>query len=160
MNQTHITKDPSRKKIVVQRTFDAPRPRVWAAWTDSALLDQWWAPKPWKAVTHSFDFREGGHWHYYMSGPEGEKHWAWIDYLTINAPENFTGEDAFCDEAGQKSGEISGIHWLNEFHDAGETTDVIVTITFSTEADMEQIIGMGFEEGFSMGLDQLEELLA
>ena len=27
------------------RTFDAPRERVWRAWTDAEALAQWWGPK-------------------------------------------------------------------------------------------------------------------
>ncbi|HEU0022121.1 MAG TPA: hypothetical protein VFR55_10695 [Dehalococcoidia bacterium] len=86
--------------------------------------------------------------------------WVCFDYITVKTLESFAGEAAFCDEAGRKSGEIPSMHWLNEFHSEGETTNVIVTISFSTEADMDRIIGMGLEEGFSMGLDQLEKLLA
>lgn len=159
MHTAHITKDVAHKKIIVERVFAAPREKVWQAWTDSNLLDQWWAPQPWKAVTESFDFREGGHWHYYMSGPQGEKVWAWIGYLTIDPQKSFTAEDAFCDEMGKSSGDMPSMHWKNEFQEAEAATKVTVTITFSSEADMNKIIEMGFEEGFSMGLDNLEALL-
>jgi uncharacterized protein YndB with AHSA1/START domain len=49
--QTVITKDASKKKLLVVREFDAPLEQVWKAWTDSKLLDSWWAPRPWKAET-------------------------------------------------------------------------------------------------------------
>ena len=38
--------DKENKRISVKREFAAPLSRVWAAWTESELLDQWWAPKP------------------------------------------------------------------------------------------------------------------
>lgn len=159
MSKTQLTKDRAKKQIVVERVFQAPRGKVWRAWTESALLDQWWAPKPWKAETASFDFSEGGHWHYSMNGPGGEKVWAWIGYLSINPEESFTAEDAFCDEAGKKNTEMPVMHWENEFRAEGEATKVVITITFASEGDMNKIIEMGFEEGFSMGLDNLDALL-
>lgn len=69
--QTTIAKDAANKKLIVVREFDAPLAEVWKAWTDSSILDQWWAPKPWKAKTKTMDFREGGTWLYSMVGPDG-----------------------------------------------------------------------------------------
>ena len=63
-------KDVTNKKVTVIRHFDAPVDHVWRAWTEVDLLDQWWAPKPWKAETKTMDFRSGGSWLYAMIGPE------------------------------------------------------------------------------------------
>ena len=61
--------------ITVKREFAAELSLVWDAYTKSEILDQWWAPKPWKARTKTMEFREGGYWHYAMVGPAGEEHW-------------------------------------------------------------------------------------
>ncbi len=79
------------KTISIKREFNAERPLVWDAYTKSEILDQWWAPSPWKARTKTMDFREGGHWHYAMVGPEGEEHWALVNYKTIQPLQKFTG---------------------------------------------------------------------
>ena len=42
----------------------------------------------------------------------------------------------------------------------GSETLVDVEISFTREADMEKIIAMGFEAGFTMALGNLDELLA
>ena len=73
MSHAIFTKDLEAKTLTVERDFDAPRSRVWEAFTKSDILEQWLAPKPWKAFTVSSDFREGGYWHCYMVGPEGVK---------------------------------------------------------------------------------------
>src|SRR5687768_8096768 len=96
----NFTIDKENKKIKVEREFDAPVARVWAAWTEQELLDQWWAPKPWKARTKTMDFREGGYWLYAMVGPEGEEHWARADYKSISPLRSFSAADSFCDENG------------------------------------------------------------
>lgn len=157
-NETKI-KQEGATKLVVTRTFNAERSKVWRAWTESSLLDQWWAPKPWKAETKTMEFAEGGRWLYAMVGPEGEKHWACVDYKTIDAQNSFTATDAFCDENGVPSGEMPSMDWHNTFTATGNATDVVIEITFDSEESLNTIIQMGFKEGFSMGLGNLDELL-
>jgi len=53
--------DKENKVINVERAFAAPISKVWSAWTEREILDQWWAPKPWKAKTKSLDFSVGGY---------------------------------------------------------------------------------------------------
>jgi uncharacterized protein YndB with AHSA1/START domain len=158
-HQTNITKDLTNKKLRVVREFDAPIHQVWQAWTESHLLDQWWAPKPWKAQTKTMDFREGGHWLYAMVGPDGAQTWCRADYKTIDPEKGFTVVDAFCDENGKATTDFPSMHWKNEFFQTPAGTRVEVEITFSSEADLEKIIEMGFKEGFTAALTNLDELL-
>ena len=160
MNKPVITKNVAAKTITVERAFAAPRTRVWEAWTKSELLEQWWAPKPWKAVTKSFSFVEGGHWHYYMLGPDGSKQYCWEGYETITPEERFTMSNGFCDEQGVRDESRPLMHWNIEFVSVDETAKVNATIQFDSAEDMEKIITLGFEEGFSMGLGNLDEVLA
>lgn len=159
MNKPVVTKDFENKRMIVERMFDAPRSKVWEAWTKSELLEKWWAPKPWKAVTKTFEFKVGGHWLYYMLGPEGEKSWCWAGYTAIDAENSFEAEDAFCDENGVKSSNMPAMKWRNEFYDEGDKTKVIVTTQFTSLEDMEKTLKMGVEEGFSMALENLDEVL-
>ena len=158
--QTQVTKDLANKKIVVEREFDATPVNVWKAWTERELLDQWWAPKPWKTETQKMDFREGGAWLYCMVGPEGERHWCRVDYKTISKHNSFTGLDAFCDENGSINQDLPTMDWKVDFSKTDSGTIVRVEVTFATEADLEKIVEMGFEEGFTSALGNLDELLA
>lgn len=158
--ETIYTKDLANKKIHVEREFDAPVEQVWQAWTQSELLDQWWAPRPWKANTKSMDFREGGRWLYYMEGPDGSRHYCRCDYGSIAPNKSYTGLDAFCDEAGNINNEFPRMNWKVEFNKADQRTKVNVEIAFTTEADLEKIIEMGFKEGFAMAHSNLDELLS
>lgn len=160
MHKSVFKENPDQKTLTVERTFPAPVNRVWAAWTEKELLEQWWAPKPWQAVSKSFDFREGGHWHYYMEGPDGERHWALVIYKKIAPEKWFTAHDDFCDEDRNLNPDLPGNDWRNEFTADGDQTHVLVTLTFVSVEDMQKIVAMGFKEGFSMGLDQLEALLS
>ena len=152
--------DKENKQIRVDREFNAPRNLVWKAWTTADILEQWWAPKPWKAVTGEMRFEEGGHWHYYMQGPEGEKHYCTADYKKITAPQTLTYQDAFCDEHYQINDAHPRMNWTNEFEGVGDATVVHIVIQFDKLEDLETIIQMGFKEGFTMGLGNLDEWLA
>lgn len=68
-------------------------------------------------------------------------------------------EDSFCDENGNITNEIPGMHWQNEFSGTDTGTKVEVEITFDSEADMEKIMEMGFEVGFTAAHGNLDELL-
>ena len=157
--QTSITKNATNKLLVV-REFDGSLEQVWKAWTQSDLLDQWWAPRPWKANTKSMDFKEGGTWLYYMEGPDGSRHYCRVDYETIVPDKSFTSVDSFCDEHGNKTLELPSMHWKNVFSKTDTGTKVTVEITFSSEAELEKIVEMGFKEGFTMAHSNLDELLA
>lgn len=64
--------DVSSHDLVISRLLRAPRARLWQAWTDPALLAQWWCPKPWTTEVLAFDLRPGGAFHTLMRGPDGE----------------------------------------------------------------------------------------
>jgi uncharacterized protein YndB with AHSA1/START domain len=159
LKQTEISRDFKNKKVQVVREFDASLEEVWRAWTESELLDLWWAPKPWKARTKYMDFREGGYWLYAMEGPEGEETWCREDYKTIVTPKFFTAVDGFCDENGVLTPDFPQMFWTNEFSQTDTGTRVDIEVRFDSEADLQKIVEMGFEEGFTAALGNLDELL-
>ncbi|HLN52682.1 MAG TPA: SRPBCC domain-containing protein [Lentimicrobium sp.] len=150
--------DKENKKIEVEREFHAPVNRVWQAWTDSKMLDRWWAPKPWKAKTKTMDFRDGGFWLYAMQGPEGEEHWARADFSNISPEKQFSVKDAFCDSNGNIDHSFPIAHWNLRFDDRGNSTLVKIDINYPTVADLEKYIEMGFKEGFSAAMENLDEI--
>lgn len=151
--------EKSTNKIKVDRSFDAPLDLVWAAWTEADILDQWWAPKPYRTETKSLNFKVGGQWLYAMISPEGEKHWCLFDYHKIEHEKCFAGMDAFCDEEAKIADTKPRCFWENTFTKKGETTLVNIDIHFDTLEDLEQIIEMGFKEGFTMGLNNLDQYI-
>lgn len=152
--------DKQNNKIKVEREFAAPIDLVWQAWTQSEILDQWWAPKPWKTVTKSMDFSEGGKWLYAMVGPAGEEHWCTCQYRNIKQQQHFSYKDAFCDENGNINTSHPSMDWTNVFKGEAETTTVNIVISFDKLEDLETIIQMGFKEGFTMGLQNLDHYLS
>lgn len=148
------------KQLRVEREFNATVPEVWKAWTDSSILDLWWAPLPFKAVTTKMDFRPGGAWQYYMAGPNGEKHYCTVTYDSIEVERSFSGDDAFCDENGVINRDFPVMKWNVSFTEAGKNTKVEVLVSFESEEDLKKIVEMGFKEGFQMAHGNLDKVLA
>lgn len=157
MSNTKFTIDD--KKMLIERSFAAPIATVWKAWTTAEILDQWWAPKPWKTETREMYFRNGGHWLYSMNGPEGEKHWARADYESIVTERSYVAEDCFCDENGVRNNEMPGMHWNVTFIPDGENTVVRVDVTCPTPEALKTVVEMGMKEGISAAHDNLDALL-
>ncbi len=152
--------DKEKNQITVDRSFNAPLDLVWAAWTEAELLDQWWAPKPYQAITKSQDFRVGGKWLYHMLGPTGDKHWCYFIYEKIEPMTYFGGHDSFCDEHGNANTSKPIVHWGSTFNDQGDSTLVNIVLQFKSFEDLEMIIQMGFKEGFTAGLENLDHYIS
>ncbi len=154
-----FTVDKTNHTIRVTREFGAELNLVWQAWTTAELLDQWWAPKPYYVQTKTLHFAEGGQWHYAMISPEGDKHWCLADYKTIDPTKSYTALDAFCDEAGNMNADMPRTFWTNVFTANNGTTTVNITLQYQSLADLEKVLAMGMQEGFTMALGNLDELL-
>lgn len=145
--------------VNVKREFSADLELVWEAWTNPEILDQWWAPQPYRTETKSMDFREGGMWLYAMISPQDEKHWCKNDYQKIEHQKSFSGLDAFCDENGTINESMPRTLWTNTFVENGETTVVNISARYDSLADLEKVIQLGFKEGFTMALENLDQYI-
>ena len=163
MNPENIMKftvDKENLAVKVERSFAAPLDLVWSAWTEAELLDQWWGPKPYHVETKTMDFTQGGRWLYAMVGPEGQRHWALREFTEINPRKNFTYRSVFCDEDGKVNPATTSSTWVNSFVERDGVTLVTNDIRCQSVEHLEAQIKMGFKEGYTAGLDQLQELLA
>lgn len=152
--------DKEKHTLYIKREFSAGRQRVWDCYTKSELLEQWLAPKPYTLKTKSMDFREGGHWLYAMISPEGKSFWSRTDYLKIIPIESYNAIDGFCDESGQINTDLPRAEWVVGFEESSNTTLVNITIKYASLSDLDTVLKMGMQEGFTMSLNQLEQLLA
>jgi len=158
-NRTVFTKDFANNKMLVTHQCDADVNTVWDMWTKPELLDLWWAPRPWKSETKSMEFKNGGRRVYAMVGPNNEHHWCIADFKNINAKTSFDWKDAFTDENQVINQAMPQTDWRALFSKDGDGTKVTVTL-LGPGAQLQKLIEMGFEEGFTMALGNLDEELA
>lgn len=158
-NPTQVVKDLKTKTILVSREFNAPVELVWRAFTESEILDKWWGPEPWRAETKFQDFSVGGYWLYAMVGPENEKHWGRMNYMSIDTPNYFELEDVFCDEDGNPNLDLPVSKGINEFTPTSAGTRVEFKMAYSSVEQIQTIVEMGFEEGITTCFEQLNQWL-
>ncbi|NML40823.1 SRPBCC domain-containing protein [Chitinophaga sp. G-6-1-13] len=151
--------DKDKNTLTIRREFRARRQLVWDAYTKSELLDQWFAPKPFTTKTKHMDFREGGYWLYAMVDPEGKEYWGRTDYKKIHPIDNYSALDAFCDDNGDINPELPRATWDVHFQDKGENALVETIVTYGSLTDLEKVIQMGMQEGLTLTLEKLDELL-
>lgn len=83
-----------------------------------------------------------------------------MNYLAISHRKYFDMEDFFCDEKGITNSELPVSKGKIEFAVTGKGTRVDFRMFYPTEADLQKIVEMGFEQGISICLDQLEEMFS
>jgi uncharacterized protein YndB with AHSA1/START domain len=153
-----FTVDKSAKSVFMVREFNAELSLVWDAFTKQEILDQWWAPKPWMSKTISMDFKVGGRRFYAMVSPEGEERgWQIQDYTSITPKTNFKFLGVFADK--DENPFLPGSNWDLNFSEQDGITRVSITIYNDSLERLEKMIELGFKEGFTVTLNQLETLL-
>jgi uncharacterized protein YndB with AHSA1/START domain len=88
------------KPFVIARVFDAPRDRVWKAWTEVEQMKQWWGPKGFTVVHCALDLQPGGKGHYCLRAPDGSDLWGRFVYREIVKPERLVWINSFSDKDG------------------------------------------------------------
>ena len=152
-----FTVDKTTKTVFITREFAAELSLVWDAFTKQEILDQWVAPKPWASKTKYMNFKVGGRRFYAMVSPEGQERWAIQEYTSITPKTNFKMHNAFADK--DENPELPGSDWDYNFSEQNGITKVSITIKNESLARLEKMIEMGFKEGFTMSIDNLEKLL-
>ena len=154
-----FTVDKTTNTIFINREFDAELSNVWEAFTKAEFLDQWWAPKPWLSKTKIMDLKIGGRRFYAMVGPEGEEHWSIEQFTSISPKTNLKWLSSFADEDGTVNEQLPTSEWALSFSEQEGITSVNITIKHKTFADIEMYLQMGFKEGFTKTLNELQVLL-
>jgi uncharacterized protein YndB with AHSA1/START domain len=93
-----------------------------------------------------------------MVSPDGQEGLIIQEYKSITPRTNFKLFNAFADKDGNP--QLPGSDWDYTFSEQAGKTTVRITIYNESLARMEKMIEMGFKEGYTMSLNQLENLLS
>lgn len=151
-----MTEDTNRE-LVLTRLIDAPREKVYAAWTQPELLRQWFAPRPWSTPEATLDVRAGGSSQITMRDPDGNDYPNKGVYLEVVPNEKLVFTDAYTED-WQPSGKPFMTVVLT-FADEGGKTRYTARARHWTVEDRQMHEKMGFLEGWGMCADQMEALL-
>lgn len=145
-------------ELVLTRLIDAPREKLFRAWTDPELMKQWFVPRPWTLSKVEIDVRPGGSSLIVMRDPEGNEYPNPGVYLEVVENEKLVFTDAYS-EAWVPSGKPF-MTAIVTFEDEGGKTRYTARARHWTAEDRETHEKMGFHEGWGQCADQLAELVA
>jgi uncharacterized protein YndB with AHSA1/START domain len=148
----------SDRELVITRLINGPREKVFKAWTDPALLQQWFAPLPYTTPVVETDVRPGGSSLFVMRAPDGSELPSRGVYLEVVPNERLVFTDAYT-----KAWEPSEKPFMTvtvTLEDEGGNTKYTARVQHWTVADREQHEKMGFHQGWSQCADQLASLVA
>jgi uncharacterized protein YndB with AHSA1/START domain len=146
----------TNRDLVITRIINAPREKVYKAWTDAELLKQWFAPLPYTTPRVELDVRPGGTNYFVMRGPDGQDLPNRGVYLEVVENERLVFTDAFT-KAWEPS-EKPFMAVTLTFEDIGGKTKYTALVRHWTVADREAHEKMGFHKGWGICTDQLEAL--
>jgi uncharacterized protein YndB with AHSA1/START domain len=136
-------------ELVLEKVVDATRERVFAAWSRPEQVTQWFAPKPYKLIIHSMDFRTGGRFSMAMRAPDGTEHPFSGAYGEIVVPEKLVWSGEFSSAAPDL------ITTEVNFAAQGQQTQVRARQTFQVVTPEIEFAVKGAKQGWTMTLDQL-----
>ena len=148
------------RTLVLERVIDASPEKVFEAWTNPALLKQWFAPKPWTTPHVDVDLRVGGRCNFTMRGPGGEENPNEGVYLEVVPGRRLTFTDAFTEGFVPKAGAPFMVATIELEPAPGGKTKYTATARHWTKETTEQHKQMGFHEGWGVCADQLNALVS
>ncbi len=155
-----VRKDPQRLTITVEAEFDASPERVWQLWADPRQLERWWGPPTYPATFTKHDLAPGSSVAYYMTGPEGDQLHHYWEVLEADGPHRLLFRDRFANADGTPNTDLpmNTVRVVIEEVGHGHTRMSIESAFPSAEA-LEQVLGMGMEEGTKQAVGQIDAIL-
>jgi uncharacterized protein YndB with AHSA1/START domain len=142
------------REIVTERVFDAPRERVFDAFTNPDLIPEWWGPRGITTTVEQMDVRPGGDWRFVCTDQEGKSDAFRGTYREITPHERVVQTFEWMGMPGHVIVETA------TFEDLGGRTKVSTHSLFHTTEERDGMLASGMEGGLSESYERLDELLA
>jgi len=146
---------PTDEQILITREFDAPKHRVYNAWTTPELVKRWWNAKRGEVTIAEIDLRVGGAWRYVMITDDGFEVGFHGEYREIVPNERIVSTEVYeMPEAPEGEGALNTI----TFTEADGRTTLTILVQTASKADRDAIIDSGMEAGMQDAMDLLEQV--
>ena len=143
---------------MLTRIIDAPREKVFRAWTEPALLKQWFTPRPGRRPSSKPTCAPAGRASSSCAAPDGTEHPNRGVYLEVVKNERLVFTDAYT--KAWEPAEKPFMTVILTFEDDGGKTKYTARVRHWTVADRETHEKMGFHPGWDQATDQLVALVA
>ena len=153
-----VKNDGGPPKVVLTRTYSAPRALVFKAWTDAKMLARWWGPMGFSNPVCELDVEPGGAIKIVMRGPDGTVYPMTGLFREVVAPERLVFVCyAHPDDAGLHRLEV--VNTVTFAERAGKTTITVQSVVVQALPGTEAALA-GMETGWTQSLDRLAGLVA
>jgi uncharacterized protein YndB with AHSA1/START domain len=144
---------PADREIRIERVFEAPRERVWRAFTEPALVAQWWGRGN-KLVIERMEVERGGHWRFVEHGPDGV-HGFEGRFREVTPQERIVMTFEWDGMPGYVAVDTA------TFEDLGDgRTKVVTTSLFHTTEERDGMLESGMEQGLGESYAALDRVLS
>ncbi len=144
---------PGEREIRAERVFDAPRERVWRAFTDPRQIAQWWG-RGHQLDVERMEVTRGGHWRFVEHAPDGVFGFEGR-YREVVPPERLAMTFEWDGMPGYV--EITTV----TLEDLGDgRTRVVTHVLFFMREERDGMLKGGMEQGMNESYAALDRLLA
>lgn len=152
MNRATVS-TPAEREIRIERILNAPRGVVWRAYTDPAILAQWWGRGN-KVTIEQMEMKRGGHWRLVEHAPSGS-HGFEGRYREVTPPERIVQTFEWDGMPGHPCVQTT------VFEDVGDgRTRIVITSLFFTTEERDGMLHSGMEAGMNQSYAVLDGILA
>lgn len=157
---TSVDTDHDDLTLTIVAGFAASRDRLWAAYADPRLIEQFWGPETYPAVFSRHDMFPGGQSRYVMTGPGGDTSRGYWEFLAVDQPHSFEVLDGFAGDDGEPNRDMPSMRMVFLFEATPGGSRLTMTTHFNSLAELEQLVGMGMIEGTTSAMSQIDAVLA
>ena len=154
------TVDREALSLTFNAVFDADIARVWQVWEDPRQLELWWGPPTWPASFPDHELTVGHESRYYMTGPEGDKAHGWMRFDAVDEPTNIRFVDGFGDADGVPDHSMPENESIVTLTESDGQTRMTIAASFDSIEALEKVLAMGMQQGMSLALGQIDDILA
>lgn len=160
MPVTSVEKDLDALTLTITAEFPVPVRRLWDAYADPRQIETFWGPPEWPATFTRHDMQVGGMSQYVMTAPDGESSGGLWEFLAVEEGSSFTVRDGFAREDGSLNTDMPTMEMTLSFEAAAEGSRLVAVTTFASREQLDQLIGMGMEEGTRAAMGQIDAVVA
>ena len=151
MTVVGVDKDPAGRTLRITSEFGAPPARVWRMWSDPRRLERWWGPPEFPATVTEHDLRPDGRVALFVIGPDGGRRDASWRVTAVEEPTGLAFE--------LHDPDFPPIAMRVRISPSGAGSRMVIEASFPTDEAMDRLLSIGFAEGRSAAVAQLDHAL-
>lgn len=159
MGDIALRKDLEDATLAITAEYAAPVSRVWQLWADPRQFERWWGPPGYPATVTDHELSPGGTVRYFMTGPDGERYHGGWRIIRVEAPHLLEFEDFFADEEGAEVVDLPTSKTIVSVSEATPGSRMSIETRYASIEDMQKSLEMGMEEGITLALGQIDDIL-